>query len=234
MSLPSFSYFVLLGVLSANAFHASSQFYLSLMRLKLYCNRYAHFKDALVCSVSCAYRTRCRDFALFYDAHRDATDALVADYYSARRTEVAPSVPRRTVLPVVALNQLIKLEVKRVLEATYVWVDKDDHAETLSTEEVIARAERGLKAKHIYKVAQEMELKFQLVPRRGIDKAKSEVSREAHVQAARRAASSSSRPRLIEPENVAAPIVATVPTGETNVGAPPARRRRVARVAGER
>lgn len=206
------------------------------MRLKLYCNRYAHFKDALVCSVSCAYRTRCRDFALFYDAHRDATDSLVADYYSTRQTaEVAPPVPRRTVLPVVALNRLIKLEVKRVLEATYVWVGTDDRAETLSTEEVIARAERGLKAKHIYKVAQEMELKFQLVPRRGIDKAKREVDRETYVQAARRAASSSaSRPRLIEPETQAPPIVATVPTVETNIGAPSARRRRVARVAGER
>ena len=31
----------------------------SAMRLKLYCNRYGHFKDALVCSVNCVYRTRC-------------------------------------------------------------------------------------------------------------------------------------------------------------------------------
>ncbi len=55
------------------------------MRLKLYCNRYAHFKDALVCSVSCVYRTRCHDFALFYDGHREEVDALVADYYAGRR-----------------------------------------------------------------------------------------------------------------------------------------------------
>src|SRR5206468_4315071 len=55
------------------------------MRLKLYCNRYGHFKDALVCSVSCVYRTRCNDFALFYDANRADVDSLVADYYDARR-----------------------------------------------------------------------------------------------------------------------------------------------------
>ena len=186
------------------------------MRLKLYCNRYAHFKDALVCSVSCVYRTRCRDFALFYDAHRDATDALVADYYAARQIETAP-VTRRTVLPVAALNQLIKLEVKRVLEATYVWVGKDDHAETLSTEEVIARAERGLKAKHIYKVAQEMELKFQLVPRRGIDKAKREASREASVQAARRQAASRPKPLETKAEPSPASPVSNVFVGEANV-----------------
>ena len=210
---------------------------MSPMRLKLYCNRYAHFKDALVCSVSCAYRTRCRDFALFYDAHREATDALVADYYSARQSAaVAPPVPRRTILPVVALNQLIKLEVKRVLEATYVWVGTDDRAETLSTEEVIARAERGLKAKHIYKVAQEMELKFQLVPRRGIDKAKSEASREAYVQAARRQAASRPKSPEMKAEPSPASPVSNLFTGEANapnVNAP-VRRRRAARATSER
>src|ERR671915_1433961 len=55
------------------------------MRLKLYCNRYTHFKDALVCSVSCVYRARCHDFALFYDEHRSEVDTLVAGYYDARR-----------------------------------------------------------------------------------------------------------------------------------------------------
>src|SRR4029453_1175183 len=55
------------------------------MRLKLYCNRYGHFKDALVCSVNCVYRTRCNDFALFYDEHRGEVDALVSDYYDSRR-----------------------------------------------------------------------------------------------------------------------------------------------------
>src|ERR1044072_1278741 len=54
------------------------------MRLKLYCNRYGHFKDAIVCSVNCVYRTRCNDFALFYDEHRAEVDALVSDYYEAR------------------------------------------------------------------------------------------------------------------------------------------------------
>ena len=54
------------------------------MSLKLYCNRYAHFKDAIVCSVNCPYRTRCQDFALFYDEHREGVDALVEDYFAVR------------------------------------------------------------------------------------------------------------------------------------------------------
>ena len=163
------------------------------MRLKLYCNRYGHFKDALVCSVNCLYRTRCQDFALFYDDHREGVDAVVGDYFAARRQSSVSSAPKPVTsrqLPVLSdarvatpteMRALIRLEVKKEMaEATYIWIDKEDRAELISTEEVLRRAERGAKAKSIYKVAQEMELRFQLVPRKRIDKAKraAEVERE--------------------------------------------------------
>ena len=159
------------------------------MRLKLYCNRYTHFKDPLVCSVSCAYRTRCHDFALFYDGHREEVDGLVADYYAGRREgeqsrqaeqpsassrflPLAPVAPTVLARPV-ELRNLIRLEVKRKMtEAFYIWVDREDRAELLDTTEVLKRAERGHKAKSIYRVSQEMELRYQLVPRKRIEKAK--------------------------------------------------------------
>jgi hypothetical protein len=176
------------------------------MRLKLYCNRFEHFKDALVCSVNCAYRTRCRDFALFYDEHREETDALVSDYYDARRApQEQPSKPAagsgaRASLPVVApratalveavdLRELIRLEVKREMaEASYIWIDKDGRAELLGQDEVLRRATRGQKPQTIYRVAQEMELRFQLVPRKRIEKARAAEAVEAERAAARRAA----------------------------------------------
>jgi hypothetical protein len=158
------------------------------MRLKLYCNRYAHFKDAIVCSVSCPYRTRCQDFALFYDVNREGVDALVEDYFAARTVDA----PKRLRLPVIAsaaatgMRELIRLEVKREMpEAAYIWIGKDDQAELLELEEIIRRAERGAKAKNIYKVSQEMELRYQLVPRKRIEKAKRVVAAEAERAAAR-------------------------------------------------
>jgi hypothetical protein len=164
------------------------------MRLKLYCNRYGHFKDALVCSVNCVYRTRCRDFALFYDEHRADVDALVGDYYAARRNETIK--PART-LPVIApvaqavvdVRELIRLEVKREMaEAMYIWIDKEGRAELLEQEDVLRRAARGHKPVTIYKVAQEMELRFQLVPRKRIEKVKRTVAVEEERAAARRTA----------------------------------------------
>jgi hypothetical protein len=129
------------------------------MRLKLYCNRFGHFKDALVCSVNCAYRTRCKDFALFYDEHREGVDALVADYYDAQgRPATKPAQQQKSTreLPVVAdapvqkiaravdLRELIRLEVKREMaEAAYLWIDKDGRAEMLEQNEIIKRASRG-------------------------------------------------------------------------------------------
>jgi hypothetical protein len=159
------------------------------MGLKLYCNRYAHFKDPLVCSVVCPYRTRCQDFALYYDEHRAEINTLVADYFASRNE--APQTPRKpaaaTVAVPVQMRALIRLEVKREMaDAAYIWIGKDDLAELIEHEEVIRRAEHGSKAKAIYKVAQEMELKFQLVPRKRIDKAKRIAAADAERAAARR------------------------------------------------
>ena len=202
------------------------------MRLKLYCNRYAHFKDAIVCSVSCPYRARCQDFALFYDANREAVDSLVEGYFAARSSEVKK--PQRPVIAgavAVEMRELIRLEVKREMtDAAYIWIGKDDQAELLGLDEIIRRAERGAKAKTIYKVAQEMELRYQLVPRKRIEKAKRIVAAEAERTAARRGR----RPRPVAVETPAP--LSTVAPLETITPLPAARRTRtrISKAAGSR
>ncbi|MFN2455811.1 MAG: hypothetical protein ABR577_16495 [Pyrinomonadaceae bacterium] len=205
------------------------------MRLKLYCNRYAHFKDALVCSVNCVYRTRCRDFALYYDEHRADVDALVANYFAERAVvnRNASPTPTRAILPAPVaadMRALIRLEVKReMLEPAYIWIGKDDQAELLELDEVIKRAERGAKAKHIYKVAQEMELRFQLVPRKRIEKAKRTAAAEAERETGRAAARRTRNLRSVE---TPAPSVTNIAAVESAAAAPqPARRTRTPRVA---
>ena len=210
------------------------------MRLRLYCNRYGHFKDALVCSVNCTYRTRCRDFALFYDEHRADVDTLVADYYAARReTPPKPAVassaaPGERALPVLPqavaipaeLHTLIRLEVKKEMaEAVYIWIDKEDRAELLETGEVLRRAERGQKAKHIYRVAQEMELRFQLVPRKRIEKAK----RTAEADAERAEARRTRRTNRPAPAPVPFPAPVATPQPDPAAEAPAPRRARARR-----
>ena len=201
------------------------------MRLKLYCNRYAHFKDAIVCVVNCPYRTRCQDFALFYDANREGVDTLAEDYFAARN-----DAPKRQRLPVLAssaaatgMRELIRLEVKREMpEAAYIWIGKDDHAELLELEEIIRRAERGAKAKQIYRVAQEMELRYQLVPRKRIEKAKRVVAAEAE-----RAAARNRRPRPVAVTQPA-PLSTAAPS-DTVTPLPTRRARtRTAKAVGER
>jgi hypothetical protein len=215
------------------------------MRLKLYCNRYTHFKDALVCSVSCIYRTRCHDFALFYDANRRDVDAAVADYYAARREGSAPArpAPHETTEPApqqlarpVALGALIRLEVKREMaEAVYIWVDKEDRAELVETPEVLRRAERGQKPKHIYRVSQEMELRYQLVPRKSIDRAKRAAEAAEERAGARRRARSSQK-QTNAPVPFPAPVAAQAEEPAREFAAPrrTRTRSRVAKLAGGR
>ena len=208
------------------------------MSLRLYCNRYGHFKDALVCSVSCAYRTRCHDFALFYDERRAEVDALVGDYYEDRRAQAeAPASPARRdaalvhIAPVArpeALRKLISLEVLREMaESVYIWVDKEDRAELLSTGEVLRRAERGQKAKSIYQVSREMELRYQLVPRKRIEKARTAAAAEAERTEARRT-------RRTNAKQAPAPVPFPVPVApvEEVPSAPAAAPRRARRRVG--
>jgi hypothetical protein len=205
------------------------------MGLRLYCNRYGHFKHPLVCSVNCPYRTRCSDFALFYDENRAAVDAQVEEYFAQRSlVDKSKTGQRReraylpTAVPV-SMRALIRLEVKREMaEAKYIWIGKEDQAELLDHEEVIRRAERGSKAKHIYRVAQEMELKFQLVPVKRIEKARRAAEADAERASARRRAQ---RPRPVAVESPAPlkPVPAVEPTAT-----PQPRRARGARAAGDR
>ena len=195
------------------------------MRLKLYCNRYGHFKDALVCSVNCAFRTRCNDFALFYDEHRVQVDALVADYYDARRGQSEPGAQQDSTLTHIQrvarpeeMRKLIRLEVLREMaESFFIWIDKEDRAELLETADVIRRAERGQKAKGIYRVSQEMELRYQLVPRKRIEKAKRGAEAEAERAEARRNRRTNTRP---------VPFPAPVPSNDATAEAPAPRRAR--------
>src|ERR1043165_7130939 len=121
----------------------------------------------------------------------------------------------------VEMRELIRLEVKREMaEASYIWIGKDDQAELLGLEEIIRRAERGAKAKNIYKVAQEMELRYQLVPRQRIDKAR----RVAAAEAERAAAASTRRPRPV-PVEQPAPLA---PVAAVSAPAPAPRRTRKA------
>jgi hypothetical protein len=154
--------------------------------LKLYCNRFVHFKDSLVCSVNCPYRERCHDFALFYDEHREEIDREVKEYY-AKHSQ--PQKVFHSIVKPVSLRELIKLEVKKIMSTnSFIWISKDGQAELVTLEEILRRAEDGAKAKKIYKVAQEMELKFQLVPRKRIESAKRVVAIDEARAAAKRAA----------------------------------------------
>ena len=166
-----------------------------------------HFKDPLVCVVVCPYRTRCKDFALFYDDNREAVDALVAQHYKpappktssaksgARAIRALPAATNLTArVARTGLRDLISLEVKKnMAENMFIWIDREDHAVVLKLEDILQRAENGEKAKRIYKIAQEMELKFQVVPRKKIEKVKAKAADDAERAAARQTAKRSRR-----------------------------------------
>jgi hypothetical protein len=85
-------------------------------------------------------------------------------------------------------------------EAAYIWIDKEGRAELLGHDEVLRRASRGTKPQTIYKVAQEMELKFQLVPRKRIERARRLAEVEEERAVARRTRRTTARTAAAAPE----------------------------------
>jgi hypothetical protein len=124
------------------------------------------------------------------------------------------------------MRKLIRLEVLREMaESFYIWIDKEDRAELLETADVLRRAERGQKAKSIYRVAQEMELRFQLVPRKRIEKARRVAEDEAERAEARR----TRRTNRPAPAPVPFPAPVAAPQAEPEASAPAPRRARARR-----
>lgn len=155
--------------------------------MRLYCNRYMHFKDPLVCAVTCPYRKRCPDFALFYAEHDQTINEQVLAYYAKNGNPARQLKLYGLDAQPSPLRELYSLEVKRIMaDNTFIWIDADDKAEVLEMDDLIARAEKGEKPKHIFKVAQEMELRFQLVPRKRIEDTQRKVAAEAEKAAARK------------------------------------------------
>lgn len=156
--------------------------------MKLYCNRYTHFKDSLVCAVTCQFRKRCPDFALFYAEHHESINARVLSYYAKNGKPARQLTLYGQETPPTALRELYTLEVKRDMaeNITFIWIDAEDKAEVLDMDDLLRRAERGDKPKHIFRVAQEMELRFQLVPLKRIEDTKRKVAADAERAAARK------------------------------------------------
>src|ERR671912_64906 len=147
---------------------------------------------------------------------------------SSRQLPLAPVAPTVLARPE-ELRNLIRLEVKRKMtEEYYIWVDREDRAELLDTTEVLKRAERGHKAKSIYRVSQEMELRYQLVPRKRIEKAKrtaADDAERADARRTRRAAGSRTARQEPPPPPVPSPTPAPAEDRPAAVASQPARRR---------
>ncbi|MCA1558111.1 MAG: hypothetical protein LC731_06180, partial [Acidobacteria bacterium] len=87
--------------------------------------------------MNCPYRTRCPEFALFYDENRAGVDELVEEYFAQRtatdgkQKEISERSFVATAMPV-SMRTLIRLEVKREMaDVKYIWIGKEDQAELL-------------------------------------------------------------------------------------------------------
>ena len=125
--------------------------------MRLYCDHYGHWKNILVCALSCRRTDRCRQFALSLERRPSSIRELVYEYvrahpyhdYSVKLVPVRRGRKKReevTVKKFVCISQ--------------------DKAEILTEDEVAARALEGEVYDQMYEVGREMELQIRLVPKK--------------------------------------------------------------------
>ena len=117
----------------------------------VYCPKYKHFKDTLVCRLNCPSARRCRVFQDYLRVN-DAEFTARLDAYLIRH-------PGR-------YERQFYLEVLRVVkEDVYLVIDTAGKPVMIKKTEILLRAEKGERFPHIYKISSEMELRYQLVPK---------------------------------------------------------------------
>lgn len=119
----------------------------------IYCPRNRHFKDVLVCSVSCAHSSKCRPY-------QDRVHSLDAQDELERRVDrYLEEHPGR-------FEKCYSLEIVKIMkEETYLVFERDGGTKLLSRTELMQLAEKGNRYTRIYRVTHEMELQYRLVPR---------------------------------------------------------------------
>lgn len=117
----------------------------------VYCPRHKHFKDTLVCRLSCPSARRCRVFLDYAAAHGSELEERIAEYLARR--------PGR-------FDRQFSLEVKsNMKEEMFMVIDEEGKTVLMKREEVLRQAEKGVHFRHIYRISHEMELRYQLVPK---------------------------------------------------------------------
>jgi len=117
----------------------------------IYCPRFRHFKDVLVCRINCPVSRKCPVFRELEKHNRADLEARLEAYLAAHPNRYA---------------RLFYLEVIHTMkDEMFLVLDAENKPHLLKREDVLQRAEKGERFKGIYKISQEMELRYQLVPK---------------------------------------------------------------------
>lgn len=118
----------------------------------VYCPRHRHTKDTLVCRLSCPYYKKCPVFKDYQNRFRRELEKRIDEYLDSH--------PGR-------FDRIFYLEaIRNMKEEMFLALNNESQPFLLTRDEVLRRAEKGERFLHIYRVAQEMELRFQLVPKK--------------------------------------------------------------------
>ena len=137
--------------------------------MNIYCKRYNHFKDILVCKLSCPYERKCKEFQqLYLDKGREIR------WFVYKYMQKYPDK-----------NYKIYLVPKKGRKPTmkqYVCI-REGNVQILNEEEIVERTKQGEFFQTYFEVGREMEIQIKLAPKKvdGVGASKKKSSSKANT-----------------------------------------------------
>ena len=123
--------------------------------MRLHCNTFGHWKDILICSMSCPYTERCKQFQKWQEEGDNKVQMWnrIMDYLRKH-----PNNAYELLLNPIASKKTREKVVKRYV------CSRDDEIKILDEEEITQHLLDGVMFDEIFELGREMEVQIRLVP----------------------------------------------------------------------
>jgi len=131
--------------------------------MRLHCNTFGHWKDVLICSMSCPYTQRCKQFTRWReeDEHETLLWQRIINYMQDH-----PHNNYELIMTPMTSNKKKENVVKQ-----YVCI-QENQSQVLTEEEITENLLQGVKFEEIFEIGREMEVQIRLVPAKSKAKSK--------------------------------------------------------------
>lgn len=136
--------------------------------MRIHCHKFGHWKDTLICSMSCPHTFRCKQFAKWRKENEEALQKRIMEHVKAHPDKGYEIL----FIPIKTKKREVSMSIKR-----YACIQEDSVA-VLTEEEITQQLIEGEAYDEIFELGRKMEIQIRLVPVKKEKSSKDESHKE--------------------------------------------------------